>query len=191
MKVAVVEMKALEGQFLVALKDGFDGLQRAGELLVKMVDADPNTRDRLVQEHGIQHSVLNTLEKIGRGSLLPRIALAGGRLVRLSVGDQRRAVEGTVPVLVMANGKVDTLQSNLLRAPKEILDQVVNGDHIRTIDEQRAYLTAKENSVAAHNERESAEGMPWRVKGRTIEILRPIKVLTRADLLTMMKALEG
>jgi len=187
----VTKLAGMEKEFIEALEAGFNGLQRAGTILVEMQQADPTVRQRLVETYGIQHSVLTTLEKIGRGVLLPRIAIAGGRLTRLAVEDQKRALDGTVPALVLKDGGAETIQVNLLRAPKEIQEQLLNGDHIRTLDEQRAYLAGKSNQTAVQLHRAEAEPMPWKVSGKTIDILRPIRGITRGMLLTMMKALEG
>jgi len=191
MKTEVAAINALEVEFYEALRDGLNGLQRAGQILVKILDADPQRRDVLLKKYGLQHAVLNTLEKIGRGVWLPKIALAGGRLLRLTPGDQRRATEGAVDALVLKDGGGDVLKVDLLCAPKEMLDQLLNGDHIRTLDEQRAYLATKSNAAAAQLGRESAEGMPWKVSGKMIDIVRPIRGVTRGMLLTMLKALEG
>jgi hypothetical protein len=70
-------------------------------------------------------------------------------------------------------------------------EQLVNGDHIRTLDEQRAWLAAKtQAAIRAKAQAKELETTPWHVAGRSIAVVRPT-MLARRDLLAMMQALGG
>ena len=189
-KADLITVDKLEKDFIEAFHSGLNGLKRAGDILVKMLEADPTVKDRIIEHHGLPHSTLNMLEKIGRGVVLPKIAWTYPRLERLSIGDQRRAVEGSVPMVIVKGNDVDTIQVNLLRASKEVQDQILSGDHIRTPDEQRAFLMGKANSEAMKQKSDGAKKMPWRRVGKTIHVDAGT-ILDRSAILTMLRALEG
>ena len=183
------EVANLEREFLHELAAGIDGLVKAGAMLVKLLAADPEAWTRLTTEHNIPRNTLATLEMIGKNLLLPRLAF-DPRFRFLPMNEQTRIIEGKVKVFVQkADGESDTLMVNLLEAPPEIKAQVLNGDHIRTLAEQRAWLIAKSNQRHATVE---VETVPWRTYGRKqVEILKAHTILSRSDLLSMMKAIEG
>ena len=183
------EVANLEREFLHELAVGIDGLAKAGAALVKLLNADPEARTRLIAEHDIPRNTIATLEKIGNKLLLPALAL-DPRFRFLPMTEQKRIVEGKVEVFVQkADGESDTLLVNLMEAPSEIKAQVLNGDHIRPPAEQRAWLIAKNNQKQASAE---VETVPWRTYGRKqVEIIKAHTVLNRSDLLSMMKAIEG
>ena len=183
------EVANLEREFLSELSAGIDGLAKAGAVLVKLLEADPEARTRLIMEHNIPRNTIATLEKIGNNLLLPRLAL-DPRFRFLPMNEQKRIVEGKVEVFVLKDGgKSDTLMVNLLEAPSEIKAQVLNGDHLRPLAEQRSWLVARNNQKQATAE---VETVPWRTYGRKqVEVLKAHTILTRSDLLSMMKAIEG
>jgi hypothetical protein len=78
----------------------------------------------------------------------------------------------------------------VLRASTEMRNQVLNHDHIRPLDEQRAWLIKRQNRLIKRVESVKAQPMPWRVVGNRIEIRVPMNP-NRSELLTMLRALEG
>ena len=182
------EVANLEREFLRELAAGINGLAKAGTVLVKLLNADPEARTRLIIEHNVPRNTIATLEKIGNKLLLPRLAL-DPRFRFLPMTEQKRIVEGKVEVFVQKDdGKSDTLMVNLLEAPSKIKAQVLNGDHIRPLAEQRSWLIARNNQRRATVE---VETVPWRTYGKNkVEILKPC-VLSRSDLLSILKAIEG
>jgi len=182
------EVVQLEQDFLHELSAGIDGLAKAGAVLVKLLNADPEARTRLIVEHNIPRNTIATLEKIGNKLLLPRLAL-DPRFRLLPMNEQKRIVEGKVEVFIQkTDGKSDALMVNIMEAPSEIKAQVLNGDHIRPLAEQRSWLIAKNNQKQATTEPET---VPWRTYGKNkIEILKPC-ILSRSDLLSILKAIEG
>ncbi len=189
MSKELAAVSRIETDFLAAFKRGLEALEEAGKLLCDLLKADPGARVRLVDEHGFDHGTLTTLEKIGAGVLHPRLAAFGARYSGLPMSEQKRLASGTVPALVTkSDGTTDTIQVAILRATPEMREQVINRDHIRTLDEQRAWLLAKVSTKARAVS--TSEPMPWHVSGKQIDVTRPVR-LGRNDLLSMMRALEG
>jgi hypothetical protein len=182
------EITRLETAFITALGAGINALQAAGRALVKLMEADPDAGGRLITERGIPRATLVTLSRIGKGDLLPELAFKPA-MGRLPAADQKRIVEGTVDAVVIRNGKTETIKVDLRNAVPAMVDQIVAQDHIRTLPEQVQYIeTRRAAPVAAAA---GSEGVPWRVRGGKIDILRPVNGLSRSDLLTMQRALEG
>ena len=182
------EITRLETAFITALGAGINALQAAGRALVKLMEADPDAGGRLITERGIPRATLVTLSRIGKGDLLPELAFKPA-MGRLPAADQKRIVEGTVDAVVIRNGKTETIKVDLRNAVPAMVDQIIAQDHIRTLPEQVQYIeTRRAAPVAAAA---GSEGVPWRVRGGKIDILRPVNGLSRSDLLTMQRALEG
>lgn len=189
--VAGLMEKNLEADFLSTFKRGLEALEQAGKLLVILFEKDPEARGRLVAEHGFDHGTLNTLEQIGTGRLYPKLAAFGTRYAKMPMSEQKRIADGMVDALVVRpDGKTDVMKVSVLRAAPEMRDQVLNHNHIRTLDEQRLWLIKRQESKIKTADSEKAQPMPWRVVGNRIEILVPMKP-NRSDLLTMLRALEG
>lgn len=192
-KTEMINVTKLQSEFLQAFQRGLEALEEAGKILVDLLAADPTARERLVADHGFDHGTLATMEKIGRGQLHPKLASFGVRYASLPMSEQKRIAEGKVDALVVKpDGSTDVLKVSVLRAPAEIREQLVNGDHIRTLDEQKAFLAARAGKRAVEKaaEKLNPEAMPWHVKGSSVMVLRPT-VLTRRDLLAMLQAIGG
>jgi hypothetical protein len=183
-----LQIKSIETAFLEAFRKGIEALEEAGKHLCALLQAQPDARQRLIDEHGFDHGTLTTLEKIGNGSLHPRLAAFGTRYASLPMSEQKRLTAGTVPALVTRpDGTTDTIQVAVLRATPEMREQIINRDHIRTLDEQRAWMLAKARKPQTPA---TADPMPWHVSGKQVEVTRPVR-LGRNDLLSMLRALEG
>jgi hypothetical protein len=181
------EITRLETAFITALGAGINALQAAGRALVKLMEADPDAGGRLITERGIPRATLVTLSRIGKGDLLPELAFKPA-MGRLPTADQKRIVEGTVDAVVIRNGKTETIKVDLRNAVPAMVDQIVAQDHIRTLPEQVQYIETRRAAPVATA---GSEGVPWRVRAGKIDILRPVNGLSRSDLLTMQRALEG
>ena len=184
-----LQIRETEAAFLESFRRGLDALEEAGKRLCELLKADPDARQRLIAEHGFDHGTLTTLEKIGAGILHPRLAAFGTRYANLPMSEQKRLTAGTVPALVTRpDGTTDTIQVAILRTTPEMREQIVNRDHIRTLDEQKAWLLAK--TAKKTQTPVTADPMPWHVSGKQVEVTRPVR-LGRNDLLSMLRALEG
>ena len=187
--VAKIEIKKLEQEFVAELQAGLEGIAKAGCILVKLIDADQEAITRLTTVYKIPRSTLTTLAMIGNKQLCPELAFAESRMRALPMPEQKRIIAGPVEVLVVkSDGSHDTLMVNLITAPQEIKNQVLNSDHIRTLEDQRAYLVSQQNRKQSVNA--APEKMPWQTYGQH-RIKIGDHVFSRSDLLSMLKAIEG
>ena len=185
MITALVDVRALESEFVEALESGVQSFAAAGKILVKMMDADKDVVERLRETRNIPASLLRSLEKIGRGTMLPEM-FTEPALARLPLSEQKQIVRGDVDMLTFdAEGEPTTLKVNLLLASADVRGQVVNGTHIRSLAEQRAYLASINNR---NQPSEKSEPPSWRVVGRVVRVRSGVD-LTQGDLITMQKAL--
>jgi len=167
------------------------GVKEAGNLVAFLLDHDPQAREKFRKLH-ISPSFYGRLERVGRGTLLPEL-VSDTTYARLPVDQQRLVIQGeTVAVIQKADGSFDTLKVDLMRADPVTVFQVIAPDHIRTPAEQRMMIERKRATPVAKSTAPTT-GMPWRVAGKTIVIkASPTDlVLTRNDLLTALRSLEG
>lgn len=161
-------------------------ISKAGELVCWLLDNDPDARDKF-RKAGITPQFYNRLEKVGRGVLLPELAQYS-RFERLPLDQQRQILTGEVTAVIeKTDGTFDTIKVDVLRASPDVAMRVVAGDHIRTPEEQRRII---ERSRKPAEKAADACKMPWRISGRNIEFVKPC-VLSRADMLTALRAMEG
>jgi hypothetical protein len=186
--VSKAEIAKLEADFLSALRNGVESLRIAGRALVRLMVADPDAGTRLIEEHGIPRNTLFILSRIGRGNLLPELAFKPA-MGRLPIEEQKRLVAGPVDAVVIREGKTETIKVDLRNAHPAMLEQVVAPDHIRSLPEQVQYIETRRGATPPAAA--ATDGVPWRVRGGKIDILRPVSGLSRSDLLTMQRALEG
>lgn len=160
--------------------------QKAGEIVCWLLDNDPDARDKF-RAAGISPSVYNRLEKVGRGVLLPELAEMP-RFLNLPIDEQKRIVQGKVQAVIeLKDGTLDTIQVDVLRAEPEILNRVVAGNRIRTIEEQRRLL---ERVKPAFKKAGEACELPYKVlPGRKIEIIKPC-ILSVSDLTAITSMLS-
>lgn len=132
-----------------SIAEGFsvatENIQKIAEIYVKAIDKDPKFRDYLTDElPAVSGGIWRSLEMVGRGLLDSRIA-AGGvpfghKLRKLTVSEQRQALDGTLPLLTSTG---DTLQVKIDALMPKQADQVFASNHIRSLAEQRAWQEDK------------------------------------------------
>lgn len=163
-----------------------ENIEKAGKLVCWLLDNDSDARDKF-RKAGITPSFYNRLEKVGRGTLLPELA-EYTRFQKLPLDQQRQVLAGQVTALIeKEDGTFDTIKVDVLRAPTDIAKRVIAYDHIRTPEEQRRII---ERTRVPKFSADEACKMPWRVVGNKVEFVKPC-ILTRADLISVMKAMEG
>jgi hypothetical protein len=97
---------------------------------------------------GVSRTLLNRLEKVGRGQLDPRIALGiehGIFAERLPIQDQTKIIDIGVPVAVGPGG-ADTLNLTLEQMDRSTANRVLRGGTIATLPQQRAEIFAQEDA---------------------------------------------
>ena len=133
----------------------------AGRLYAQGIDRDPAFKGWLADSlPDVSGSLWRKLEAVGRGALDPRVATGcawGDRLARLPISDQQQALDGMLPLLTEPSTGDHLLVrlDNLLPAQA---DQVFARDHIRTVEQQRAWMEAR--STAARTAARAAQVAP-------------------------------
>lgn len=123
--------------------------REVGQLLIALIEAHPKFKEELHAAHPeIPLAALNTLERVGRGAILPEVAYgtpSAGRaaLAKLPVSDQERLLKEGVSVLLLRNGDLQTLRVEIDNLTPDQVRQVFDRDIIRSEGAQRAWLEDK------------------------------------------------
>jgi hypothetical protein len=136
-------------KFKALIQKGLKAWTEAGELLVEIVDADPNARAHLVAETGLKRCHLAQLEAVGRGGMEPRLLLnvseGYAKLRTCSLSEQRDALENGIKVY---ESTIDGCDIHRVVRPESLnpfeRSQVFGpGGYIRDLEEQKEYLTKR------------------------------------------------
>ena len=177
------ELTDLLTRFVDAMERGKKAIIEAGELVAQMIDMDYRVRDVLTERFGVTPRALWTLERIGRGMMLPELMETKYR--ELPIDQQKKIAQGDVEVLIVnKDGSSDTLRVDLRTAERKVVRQVFTGKSIRTLAQQRQYLIEQHAPTT-----ETPERPVWTSKGNKVVVRRAVE-LTKADLLDMMKAIN-
>lgn len=160
-------------------------IMEAGKLVCWLLDNDDDARAKF-RRSGLTPSFYGRLEKVGRGVLLPELA-ENTLFAKLPIDQQKQIVQGKVQAVIETqDGKFDTVQVDILQADPITVMRCIAPDHIRTPQEQRQYIERSRKHVVSSDE---LSKVPWRVVGAKVEFTKPC-VLTRADMLSAMRAME-
>ena len=168
-------------QFLDLYQQGKDNFIRAGEVLVELVEADPRVFQYITEKCPLlTPSVLQTFERIGRGQILPTLAMdnspGGQRLKMCPLSVQRRFEAEPVPLLVSKpDGETDVMLVNYKDLTRTQAFQAIVDGHVATIDEQRARLA----HVWQKNAKESTAKCPWVIRGRKVEFTQGVSLTAK------------
>jgi hypothetical protein len=180
-------VQQLKERFLSSFTNVQSAIESAARNLVELIDYCPEQREKLIRD-GISRHIINQLEEIGRGRLLPGLFNAPKKVQHLLPSEQKRLLSETIPVVVKKDdGDVDIIQARFDTMSKDQVEQILAYDHIRTEEEQRMYMLHRDSQQEKPTKKPAA--MPWVVVGRTIQIKQPMTV-TRSQLLDMCRALE-
>ena len=169
-------------EFREAFNAGIDGIVKAAAVYVDAVDENPRNADKFTEAFdGVVPSLAwSQFEAIGRKWMHPRLLMGGGgryaaKIKRLPYSVQERIFAGERFDLVCQGG--DTLKVDIRETTPEQVDQIIDGTHLRTPSEQRAYLESR----SAIRSPLQAEPMPYTVQDGKVTFRRGT-VLTKADL---------
>lgn len=144
-----------------------ENILKAGELYVDILKHNPEVVDKF-KAYNISTSFLRFLERVGTGASLPDLMHSPFQNSRLSIADQKRIVNEKIPMLVIReDGTEDNLLVNLMEATTPVLKQVVQGNKILSLAEQ------KQNMMNILN-KQRLEGAvldcPWKIVGNSLII---------------------
>ena len=156
--------------FISAYKAGMNAWERAGKIIVKIMDHDPRLIDKIIATcPSVTHSMIHIFERIGRGLLLPALAMdssAGASKLRdLPISLQRRYECEPVPLLINTETGTDTLLVDVKNMTRGQARQVFAKGRIRSEGEQRAWLVEQQSKSITITQTVPS----WRIKnGRVV-----------------------
>lgn len=136
---------------------GIDAWIQAGEKLVEAIETHHLNIHEIAENTGIPLDVLSALEKIGRHQLNPGLLIAeypaARHMERLPLSEQTRLLEHPVEVLLVRDDGTDILRIQVRNMTSGQARQVFARDHVRPIDEQRAWIEAQRTTAATEPKR--------------------------------------
>lgn len=169
-------------EFKTALTAGIDGIVKAAEVYVKTVDLMPESADKFrAAAADFPSRTWKMFEQIGRKQVHPKLLFGSGiearttaMLKRLPYSQQDAVFQGARFELLTAKG--DKLNVSPLEATPEQVEQLCSGGVVRTVAEQKAYLSTP------HKNTTSVSDLPsYEIHGGKVSFRRGA-TLTRADL---------
>ena len=163
--------------FALEFNKGISGLVECGKIYVKAIDED--YRQIEVFKKALPEFTPGTwrqFEDLGRGNIHYKTLLIGKnkrRIQAMPISTQKRIADGTRYELLLKNG--DTLKVDLKEASIQQAKQLFDKDHIRTISEQKIWLS--ENKVCDNRE-DMPQTMPIICKKGKLVVIRPV-ILTK------------
>jgi hypothetical protein len=182
-EITTKELNAKILQFSAHITAGMESWMSAGKILVEILEADPNAYNYITHEcPQITPGMLRTFERIGRGLLLPALALESGSgpkmLRNLPLSQQERFMKEPVPLVVHTkDGKTDTLLVHVKDMTKEQAQQAFANDHIRTLGEQKAVMIQRDSKAATVHT--GAATPAWTIKGGKVVFERQVTLTAR------------
>ena len=181
-------------QLADAIQSGIDAWATAGKILVALLDEDNMTLDEIATQSGsdfVTPEVLAQFERIGRGQVLPSLLAAqypaAAFIERLPLSLQSRAMDDGVELMVISNGRADTLRVAARHLTKKQCRQVFERNGIRNLAAQRAWI--EEQNMNTERTSIVRNTSAWSVRGHEVVVTSPC-VMTKADLLAMLQQLK-
>lgn len=129
-------------KFLKLLAHGIDSWIESGKYLVSCINADPDFNRKVIElAPEISRELLTSLERAGRGEILPRLLIMDSRpgikaLLKRPISEQRKYESEPVTVII-AN---ETLRVPVADLTKPQVKQVFGPDGIRSVQQQKQWL---------------------------------------------------
>ena len=183
-----VAVKSQMDAFRAAMQQGIEGLTRAGEIWVAVLDEDPRNADKFKATFAdlVPLSAWAQFEAIGRKWMHPRLIMGGvadrrksALIKKLTYSAQERVFSRECFKLLTAAG--DTLEVDLLEATTEQAEQICNGASTRSLLEQRAWVESRVESRVVARAQEQAELLPYTINDGKVSFRRGT-TLTRAEM---------
>lgn len=154
-------------QFATLVRQGVDAWIKAGEILVELVNDDPQVFDKIISDNPhLNAGVLGRFELMGRKALHPQLLLHDSpgyqKLAQMPFSVQERYLDTPIPLLVETPSGTDTLQVSARNCTPSQARQLFASDRIRTEGEQKAWLVAQRAKKTRPAKSEAAPA--WSVK---------------------------
>lgn len=172
--------KPLITEFVALVTQGIECWNKAGEIVVRLLDEHNMTiADIAETSELLTEDIVTRFEQLGRKQLIPCLLVAdypaARHLVRLPYSEQKRAVETSVDLLVCEGKDTSVLKVSVENLTPTQCRQVFDGDQVRSIGAQRAWL---EDRRATQEIRDvlSSPGALYQVRGRKVVFKRPCEL---------------
>ena len=175
-------------QFINLYKQGVEAWTQAGKIIVEVLDDYPHAADEITKQcPQLTPSIIGIFERIGRGQLLPSLAVDSSpgiaRLRELPMSSQKRYEIEPVPLVVETASGTDILLVDVKNLTKLQARQVFANGRMRSEGEQKAFLieqTSKERRAT-----KTTEIPAWRVRNGRV-IFEKGATLTAGELATII-----
>lgn len=181
-------------EFVALITQGIECWNKAGEIVVQLLDEQGLTISDIAQtSEFLTEDIVTRFEQLGRKQLLPRLLVAdypaAKHLVRLPYSEQKRAVENSLDLLVCEGKEASILKVGVENLTPTQCRQVFDGDQVRSIGAQRAWIEDKRSIEEIRKTLEQPESI-YQVRGKKIVIRRPCE-LTAGQLAAMISEIEA
>lgn len=185
--------KPLITEFVALITQGIECWNKAGEIVVQLLDEHGMTISDIAETSDfLTEDTVTRFEQLGRKQLIPRLLVAdypaARHLVRLPYSEQKRAIETSVDMLVCEGKETSVLKVSVENLTPAQCRQVFDGDQIRSIGAQRAWLEDKRGAQEIKEALEQPTSI-YQVRGKRIIIRRPCE-LTSGQLAQMIAEIE-
>jgi len=179
------------GKFRDALFAGIQGIVKAAEIYVAAIDDDPKAADLFRDQCAdlVPASAWGQLEAVGRKWLHPRLIMGGmadrrkaACVKKLPYSLQERIFNRDRFPLLVSGG--DLMQVDIMEATSEQVEQLCDGQAIRTIAEQKAYVEAK--ALYKRESPEDTEPMPYTIQDGRVHFRRGVS-MTRSEIKRLLQ----
>ena len=186
--VLAFNLQAEVQKFIAAYQRGMDAWEEAGRIIVAIVDNDPHAVDDIVSAcPALTPSIIHIFERIGRGLLLPALAMdtsaGAAKLRELPLSAQKRYENEPVPLVVNTEQGTDILLVDVRNMTRDQAKQVFAKGRIRSEGEQKAWLIEQNSRNVTPQVSQSVPA--WTVKNGRV-VFQKGATLTAGELATII-----
>lgn len=132
-------------EFAALCQQGIDAWTRAGEILVELVEDDPQVFDKIIAaDPRMNAGILGRFEQMGRKVLHPQLILSDSpgfeRLSEMPYSVQERFLNEPIPLVVQTDTGTDILMVSAKNITGNQARQIFGKGRVRTEGEQKAWL---------------------------------------------------
>lgn len=178
---ALVETRDYVQEFADALGFGLESIVKAAGIYVEAVDANPENAISFHEafRDTIPASAWTSFEAVGRKWMHPKLLLGGGgrysnKIKKLPYSVQKQVFDGQRFQLLTKDG--GKLNVDIREVTPEQAEQLLDGQHIRNLAEQKAYLESMKTMGG-----EDPEPMPYTIRNGKV-CFRRGATLTRQEI---------
>ena len=176
-------------EFKTVLIEGINGIVRASEIYVAAIDKDAEATDIFKQECSefVPNTAWASFEAVGRKWMHPKLLMGGmtdrkkaSFIKQLPYSTQEKIFNHQHFDLLVLNG--ETLNINVLEATREQVEQLCNGNTMRNLAEQKAWLESR----ASQKDTEKPHLMPYTIMNGKVSF-RKGTTLTRTEIKRLLQ----